>query len=522
MGKSNKANRTKGNTRPSSSDHSAQLLGVNAQALSGFIGFDALNKEAPGYVPVTGQHLADTADNTVDSDFRMVMRKMIKKDAVTRLKAVQEFGEYCLEKEENVVKNVLPFWPRLFNKLALDFDRRIREAAHQANGKLMSKVKREIAPYLKNIMGVWLLGQCDLYAPAASVANTIFCTTFPTNKQADALMFCKSEIFSFFKDNLFEQTAKTMSDPNVATPEDIENKYVLVVSGTLQALRLFLMIVKQKELTEVHDYFYSVIAENKFWKFAKSKEAQIRGAWYGLISSLCQLKPDVFVEVEKKLSITVLSNISESDPVVAPAVWESALHIAVTFENCWQGIDIHKVVLPQLWTFLKEGGKGNARVLYPCLLPFLNQLPKEIVETEDFLLQFFSCFKQSLLLQFVKSSAIECDAILQAFFECLQFISFVRLDSVSRRPVPGRPRATTPAEGRFLALSARRRRTTTVPQLVADHFQASGRRISATTVRNRLHNAGLYARRPVVCVPLNGRQRRNRLCWAREHVSWTQ
>ncbi|GFX67581.1 paired domain-containing protein [Trichonephila clavipes] len=35
-------------------------------------------------------------------------------------------------------------------------------------------------------------------------------------------------------------------------------------------------------------------------------------------------------------------------------------------------------------------------------------------------------------------------------------------DSVSRRPVPGRPRATTPAEDRFLALSARRRRTTTV------------------------------------------------------------
>ncbi|GFY14107.1 transposable element Tcb2 transposase [Trichonephila clavipes] len=95
-------------------------------------------------------------------------------------------------------------------------------------------------------------------------------------------------------------------------------------------------------------------------------------------------------------------------------------------------------------------------------------------------------------------------------------------DSVSRSPVPGPPRATTPAEDRFLALSARRRRTTTVPQLVADHFQASGRRISATTVRNRLHNAGLYARRPVVCVPLNGRQRRNRLCWAREHVSWTQ
>ncbi|GBM70385.1 hypothetical protein AVEN_12214-1 [Araneus ventricosus] len=31
-------------------------------------------------------------------------------------------------------------------------------------------------------------------------------------------------------------------------------------------------------------------------------------------------------------------------------------------------------------------------------------------------------------------------------------------------------------------------------------------------------NAG----RPVVCVPLNGRQRRTRLCWARERVSCTR
>ncbi|GFW22927.1 transposable element Tcb2 transposase [Trichonephila clavipes] len=63
-------------------------------------------------------------------------------------------------------------------------------------------------------------------------------------------------------------------------------------------------------------------------------------------------------------------------------------------------------------------------------------------------------------------------------------------DAARRLNVTRRPRATTPAEDRFLVLLARRRRITTVPQLVADHFQASGRRISATTVRNRLHNAG--------------------------------
>ena len=95
-------------------------------------------------------------------------------------------------------------------------------------------------------------------------------------------------------------------------------------------------------------------------------------------------------------------------------------------------------------------------------------------------------------------------------------------DSVSRRHVRGHPRNTTPAEDRFIALSARRRRSTTVPQLVADHFVASGRRISASTVRRRLHNASLYARRSVVCVPLTGRQRSDRLSWAGEHVSRTR
>ena len=86
---------------------------------------------------------------------------------------------------------------------------------------------------------------------------------------------------------------------------------------------------------------------------------------------------------------------------------------------------------------------------------------------------------------------------------------FQTTDSVSRRPVPGRPRVTTPAENRYLPLLARRRRTTDVPQLVADHFVASGRRISATTARRHLHNAGMYARRSFMCVPLNGRRRRN-------------
>ncbi|GFW74384.1 transposable element Tcb2 transposase [Trichonephila clavipes] len=56
-----------------------------------------------------------------------------------------------------------------------------------------------------------------------------------------------------------------------------------------------------------------------------------------------------------------------------------------------------------------------------------------------------------------------------------------------RLPIQGRPRATTPAEDRFLSSGQEGEGEAdhSCRQLVVDPFQASGRRISATTVRNR-------------------------------------
>ena len=35
------------------------------------------------------------------------------------LQAVQEFGALCREKEVDVLKGVLPFWPRVYSKLVI-------------------------------------------------------------------------------------------------------------------------------------------------------------------------------------------------------------------------------------------------------------------------------------------------------------------------------------------------------------------------------------------------------------------
>ncbi|GFV25264.1 transposable element Tcb2 transposase [Trichonephila clavipes] len=71
-------------------------------------------------------------------------------------------------------------------------------------------------------------------------------------------------------------------------------------------------------------------------------------------------------------------------------------------------------------------------------------------------------------------------------------------------------------------LTARRNRTENATQLQRQLLLATGRRVSSQTVRNRLHERGLYARRPMVCIPLTPRHRAARRRWAAEHRDWEQ
>ncbi|GFV80616.1 transposable element Tcb2 transposase [Trichonephila clavipes] len=91
---------------------------------------------------------------------------------------------------------------------------------------------------------------------------------------------------------------------------------------------------------------------------------------------------------------------------------------------------------------------------------------------------------------------------------------FLETGSAGRRPGQGRRRETTPNEDRYLVLTAQRHRNLN-STLLQQHFRlATGTTVSTQTLRNRLHGVGLYARRPMVCVRLTSRHRRDRREWA--------
>ncbi|GFY22258.1 transposable element Tcb2 transposase [Trichonephila clavipes] len=72
---------------------------------------------------------------------------------------------------------------------------------------------------------------------------------------------------------------------------------------------------------------------------------------------------------------------------------------------------------------------------------------------------------------------------------------FLETGSAGRRPGQSRRRVTTPNEDRYLVLTARRHRNMNAT-LLQKHFRSvTGTTVSTQTVRNRLHDVGLYARR---------------------------
>ncbi|XP_055533592.1 E3 ubiquitin-protein ligase listerin [Wyeomyia smithii] len=413
--------RTKNNTKPSSSGRSAEMLGSTVPTLFGFTTLDSSKMPVvPSFVQIETH--GEEVDPNLDDNFQIVLKKMLKKDPVTKTKALQEFSELISKSELDLVKAVLPFWPRLYSNLSTDVEHRVRETAQQAQAAVVAKAGKNIAPYLKQLAPAWISAQYDTYAPAASIAGQSFSSAFPPSKLREVFVFCESEILDYYTKNLTIHTAITLSNSKSHSPEECENKYQRVLISSLRGYALYISKMPEEQLQKSASKNALLLNNAKFWSYHKNKTPAIRSAWFEVISSLLQHAPFLVEQHQQQITANVFQFMDETDPTVVSHVWSSIVLVQTKIPEWHRFLNFDKAVFPKLWKVLKTGANGNAACVFPHMLPLVSKFSREVMgdKADKFQALFFESMNEGL--RAVHASRTDISAVSQAYYEVFQYI----------------------------------------------------------------------------------------------------
>lgn len=132
----------------------------------------------------------------LDGDLAQQLQKLSKRDATTRLKALQSLGTLIPQRSSEDAAAMLPPWAYSFSRLVMDANRGVRAEACTVMGVLSIAVGRGLAPYVKSVIPSWFLARHDDSKEVAAAATASLETAFPGTKTTDALFFCRNEVSS--------------------------------------------------------------------------------------------------------------------------------------------------------------------------------------------------------------------------------------------------------------------------------------------------------------------------------------
>ncbi|XP_015087754.1 E3 ubiquitin-protein ligase listerin isoform X1 [Solanum pennellii] len=414
-------------SRPSSSSLAASLLpqGSMPVGFGGYMGCSRVDstEDSPPFLDI-------------DSEVAQHLKRLSRKDPTTKLKALTSLSQLFQQKTAKEIIPITPQWAFEYKKLLLDYNREVRRATHVTMTNLVGVVGRDVAPYLKSLMGPWWFSQFDSAYEVSQAAKRSFQAAFPAqDKRLDVLILYTSEIFRYIEENL-KLTPQSMSDKNVASDE-LEEMHKQVVSSSLLALATLLDVVvtaqSERPVSEAESKRASKAksvaiscAENLltthklFLEFLKSQSSVIRSATYSVMRSLIKNIPHTIKKTDIiDLADAILGAFRETDPSCHSSMWDVILLFSRKFPESWSSLKIKKSALSRFWHFLRNGCFGSQQVSYPALVLFLDVVPAQAVEAQKFLLEVLQNLWAGRSLSY--SSHLDRLALFEAMKECFLF-----------------------------------------------------------------------------------------------------
>ncbi|KAL0097906.1 hypothetical protein J3Q64DRAFT_1694309 [Phycomyces blakesleeanus] len=426
MVKPGKQPRVKGNMKPASSSRAAELSGSTSLSFDNLGGFAQFaNAGIPNASNNTLHSSTPTTEDHLDPGLSVILKKVAKRDMVTKLKALEELEAYLKAHQESIPA-ILSTWVTMYGKLTMEVDRRVRLAANSVHALVTSQAGKKLAPHLKDFVGPWMMTQFDQSRDVARAAKTSFETVFSEEKRAGVLLFCQKDILEFIIEMLLYKTPETLSDPRYVTKEDMDAKFARVISSNIYCISYLigqLPIEDRKKSSDVYDKLFD---DPVFWKYVSHQSPMIRNAVYSLIKTLLLLWPDILkTRLELVCPVFFAAVFNEKDGSTHSSMWDALLLITKKFPESWIVIAKKKSAIPKLCNFLRSGLNGSVGISYPSILALLANLPKELKQAPNFYKDVFDSLWKSLSTDFIDSS--NSHIFLNSYVECAVY--FIVMES---------------------------------------------------------------------------------------------
>lgn len=365
-----------------------------------------------------------------DADFLVVFKRLGKKDAMTKHKALLELARLIKssgsELSSSVVEGLLPYWVHVYPRLVLlENDRRVREVLFSTTlPALFARDRKSMVRVLgPHLIGPWWLAMRDSQKEVANAANRAFVTIFPKDlRRSDILIESAPVIIGYLHTNLRlarEEVALDMSDSARSSTDETEERLERICVCSLTALAALLMALDQETLSRLagtvsteeapdpnpahggaptaapslatlasgpnsifvegrSESLTEVIKDEAMWKFLQDPRPFVRRAAYRLLAAVAGQAGSAMGHRGQADMVAqqICKMLGERERGNFPAMWEGILVFLRHFpETLTSALDCKAQLFPRLLKLVRASFCGAAQVSCPSLLPFVASVP---------------------------------------------------------------------------------------------------------------------------------------------------
>ncbi|KFH64295.1 hypothetical protein MVEG_10120 [Podila verticillata NRRL 6337] len=459
--------RTKGNVRAANSSRAAELSSASStgsslpmSALGGFAQFATPAFSASStYVASTAARSAPMSRSGsgssspqlssgpsfggLDSDVVSVIRNgelsmiikrlMSKRDTTTKIRALEDLEKWIKAHPEDdeagsvACQEAIGPWIKLYIKLTTDVDRRVRLMANNVHLLLVKRVKKKLAPYLKEVVAAWIGTFFDPTRDVARVALEAFKSAFPDNKREQVISFCLQDVIYYISEALLNKTPETLSDPRFNTKEEMDTRYARVAASALHTIGYIIDNLSSEALEKGADDIGPLLDDTRLWAFTSHVNPGVRRASYSMLRTVTSKAPSLIKDRLPIISKQFLPAVfNDKDITTHGDLWDSLLVFTRAFPESWTIPADKKPTMILFFSFLKHAGYGSTTVTYRSILPLISTWADESVLGKNgtgfpFVQDFFENFWRG-----IESSNMDRDPgatglFLEAYIECLVY-----------------------------------------------------------------------------------------------------